>query len=229
MGSRVGAGKFNQAQPSLSMEQKRNTTKETITQFFLIVFSVVLGLYLSERIEESKNKRASEELLATVKAEAVDNIALLNYWVPYHDEIQKVLDSLSKEEAFVEAFVADKFVFFEQVMHRGTFMGRQPASDAWDIAKAHPLVVNIDYDKWVILSRIYSQQKMTFEPGFEMISLFESRDVNEPSEAQKNLELLSNHMFELVAREKQLIYYYRKAVDILDLKLVEKNPEEEDL
>ena len=47
--------------------------KGIVTQFFLIVFSVVLGLYLSERIEERKNKKESEVLLAKIKLEAKDN------------------------------------------------------------------------------------------------------------------------------------------------------------
>lgn len=53
--------------------------KENITQVVLIVFSVVLGLYLSERIEERKNKRASDDLLVKVKAEVKNQRFLINH------------------------------------------------------------------------------------------------------------------------------------------------------
>ena len=199
------------------MENTGHPIKQIITQFILIVFSVVLGLYLSERIEERKKRQESEELLTTIKSEVKDNIRLLNEWVPYHQEINKNLDSLSKEAVFIEGFINNKFFFFETLLTKGTFMGRSPANDAWDIAKSHPLIVNIDYDILLVLSRVYNQQKLTFEPGLEMFELFKSKDVNIDQEARSNLELMSNHMNELVAREEQLMYYYKNAAELLDL------------
>ncbi|MEO1627528.1 MAG: hypothetical protein AAFV25_20425 [Bacteroidota bacterium] len=199
------------------MEIGSNSTKQLITQFILIVFSVVLGLYLSERIEDGKKRKESKELLTTIESELKDNIRLLNKWVPYHHEVSKRLDSLSKDETFKETFMRDKFAALYQLLTEGTFMGRRPASDAWDIAKSHPLIVNIEHQKLVALSRIYNQQEMTFDPGMEMINLIKSKGVNAPENVEENLVLMSNHMDELVAREKQLVYYYRQAKEILDL------------
>lgn len=200
------------------MEKRSNTIKQIVTQFILIVFSVVLGLYLSERIEEGKKRRESNELLRTIKSEVNDNIRLLEDWVPYHQEMKKNLDSLSKDAAFIEEFINNKYIFFEKLFYRGSFMKMFPTNDAWDIAKSHPLIVNIDYDKLIILSRIYSQQANTFEPGFEMFDLLNSKDVNSQEDAKLNLELISNYMRELVAREVDLIYFYKKGEKILDLK-----------
>ncbi len=181
------------------MEKRSNTIKQVITQFILIVFSVVLGIYLSERIEEGKKRQESDELLNTIKSEVKDNLELLEEWGPYHQAIKKNLDSLSKDERFVKDFVNDKYVLFDRLLTRGTFMSRRPASDAWDIAKSHPLIVNTDYNNLVILSRIYNQQEMTFDPATELIKLLESKDVNIERDAKLNLELMSNHMHELVA------------------------------
>ncbi len=195
---------------------KYNTIKQHITQVILIVFSVVLGLYLSERIEERKNKKKSDHLLATIKSEVNDNIKLMEDWALYHQEINKNLDSLSKNKVFIAEFVKDKSVFLNKLLTRGTFMGRFPANDAWDIAKSHPLMVNIDYDKLLILSKTYSQQQLTFEPGSQMFEIYNSKDVNIEKDAKSNLELMSSRLNELVAREKQLIYYYKEAEEILD-------------
>ncbi len=194
-----------------------NTIQQNIIQFFLIVFSVVLGLYLSERIEESKKKKESEELLTTIKSEVKDNLELLENWVPYHQEMNENLDSLSKSEVFIDEFISNKYILYDKLLTRGTFMSRSPASDAWDIAKSHPLVVNIDYDKWLILSRIYNQQALTFEPALEMVELMGSKNINIEKDAKSNLELMANRMHELVAREKQLMGYYGKAAVILGL------------
>lgn len=199
------------------MGKRSNVIKENISQFILIVFSVVLGLYLSERIEERKKKQDSDELLATIEFEVKDNIKLLEYWVPYHEEINKKLDSLSKNAVFIEEFVNDKTILYNKLLTRSTFIGRFPASDAWDIAKSHPLVVNIDYNKLLILSRIYNQQEITFEPMQKMFDLLNSKNVNEEKDAKSNLAIISSRVRELVAREKQLMHYYEKAEGILDL------------
>ncbi len=191
--------------------------KGIITQFILIVFSVVLGLYLSERIEERKKRQESEELLIKIKSEVKDNIGLLGEWVPYHQKMNKNLDSLSRDDVFLAEFIKDKEVFLEQLFTKGSFMGRFPANDAWDIAKSHPLIVNIDYDKLLILSKIYGQQKLTFEPAMEMFEIFNSKDVNLEQNAKSNLKLISNRIYELAARERQLMHYYQQAEKILEL------------
>ena len=123
-------------------------------QLFLIVFSVVLGIFLSERIEEQKNKNEATKLLSKVTSEISENKKLLEYWAPYHAEIAKSLDSLSNDGIFVEHFINDKTVLFREVLTEGTFMRRMPSSDAWDIAKSHPLIVNLDYDELLILSNV---------------------------------------------------------------------------
>ena len=199
------------------MNRKNISLEQVITQFVLIVFSVVLGIYVSERIEERKKREEAEVLLSKIKAEVIDNKTLLEKWVPYHYQINDKLDSLSKDPEFIEEFITDKFALFEAILTKGTFMGRAPSNDAWDIAKSHPLVVNIDYDKLLILSKIYKQQEATFEPGYKMFELFNSKDVNIRKDAQSNLVLMSNRIHELAAREKQLMYYYQQAEEILAL------------
>ena len=120
------------------MANKGNAIKEYIAQFILIVFSVVLGLYLSERIEERKEMQESDDLLTTIKTEVKDNMDLMKYWAPYHEEIKDKLDTLSGDALFIEQFVNDRDILYERLLTRGNFMGRRPASDAWDIAKSHP-------------------------------------------------------------------------------------------
>ncbi len=198
--------------------EKYNPIKQNITQVILIVFSVVLGLYLSERIEERKKRQESEILLAKLKSEVLDNLTLLEYWVPYHQEIYENFDSLCTNEEFVAEFIDNKFNVFEKLFTRGRLMTEMPSNDAWDIAKSHPLIVNVDYDKLLALSRIYSQQKNTFEPGKDMFNLFNSKDVNTEKDAKLNLRLMVNHISELVAREMQLMEYYNEAKEPLDLK-----------
>ncbi len=190
----------------------------SLGQVLLIVFSVVLGLYLSERIEDRKNELEANKLLQKIKSELVNNKEILAYWVPYHEEILYKVDSLSGNEEFIEEFIRDKSALFEKVLTRGTFMGAAPSNDAWDIAKAHPLIVNLEYEELLIISKIYNQQKSTFEPSGKISDLFFSGSVNKRENAKENLEKFRNLLREIVSREFDLVSYYNEGYEILDLK-----------
>lgn len=187
---------------------------QSITQVLLIVFSVVLGLYLSERIEDRKNEKEASKLMLRIEAELNNNIKLLNIWVPYHREIVKKLDSLVNDERFIEDFITDKSTLY-QLFSRQTLMGESPTSDAWDIAKSHPLIVNFDYDELFALSRIYNQQKSTFEPIPGLVELLLSTELNSRESARPNLLLFKNKLDDISMRELQLIAYYQEAEQIL--------------
>ena len=188
---------------------------ENFKQLFLIVFSVVLGLFLSERIEERKDEKEARKLLSKITAEVNENKKLMESWVPYHREIAERLDSLSNNEQFIEHFIRDKSTLFKEILTRGTFMSEMPSSDAWDIAKSHPLIVNFDYDALLILSKIYYQQKSTFEPTEKISDLFFSPDFNIKENAKSNLQQFNGLMQEVVARELQLMNYFKEAEKIL--------------
>ena len=187
---------------------------KNITQIILIVFSVVLGLYLSERIEDRKNEKEATKLLSKIKSELNENKKLLDYWVPYHVEMAESLDSLSNNETFIKNFIKDKSTLYK-VFTRETIMSDMPANDAWDIAKSHPLIVNFEYDELLILSKIYKQQEATYESFPKMIELLLAPDLNTKENARPNLQLFKNQLQDMASRELQLIGYYNQAEIIL--------------
>jgi len=192
----------------------KETVLKNITQVILIVFSVVLGLYLSERIEESKKEREATQLLSKIKSELNENKKLLDSWVPYHGEMVKSLDSLSHSEIFIEDFIKERSVLYS-VFTRGTIMSDMPANDTWDIAKSHPLIVNFEYDELLILSKIYKQQETTYESFPKMIELLLSPDLNAKEHARSNMLLFKNQLQDIASRELQLLDYYNQAEPIL--------------
>ncbi len=196
----------------------KNSIVQLFIQLCLIVFSVVLGIYLSERIEERKNDKAAEELLSKVKSEINENRTIIEEWSPYHAEMARMVDSLVKEERFINAFIKDKSIFYSTVVSKGTFMSRFPSSDAWDIAKAHPLIVNFDYDQVLMLSKIYNQQKSTFEPAQEISKIVFAPDFNAKEKAVPNLQEFHMNLREIASREFTLIEYLNEAETVLDLK-----------
>lgn len=188
----------------------KNSILKYLGQVFLIVFSVVFGLYLSERIEDKKNEKNAQELFLKINSELNTNKKLLDYWVPYHKEIVDKLDSLSNDKNFIETFINDKSTIYE-AFSRGTIMSDMPSDDAWDIAKSHPLIVNMDYDKLFVLSKIYNQQKFTYESIPELINQMVSTEFNSRSQALQNVQLFRDKLNEVYGREIQLLNYYNQA------------------
>ncbi len=185
-----------------------------LLQVFLIVFSVVLGLYLSERIEDRKNARDAKQLLSKIKSELNANKKLLDQWVPYHGEVVRTIDSLSNDEKFINNFINDKSAIYE-AFSRGTIMSDMPSNDARDIAKSHPLIVNIDYDILLGLSKIFNQQKFTYESIPNLIDLMLSTEFNSKETARPNLKLFRDKLEEVYGRELQLVNYYNETEQIL--------------
>ena len=195
---------------NIKSSNMKNSILKYLGQVFLIVFSVVFGLYLSERIEDNKNEKNAQELFSKINLELNANKKLLDYWVPYHKEIVNRLDSLSSDKNFTETFINDKSAIYK-AFSRGTIMSDMPSNDAWDIAKSHPLIVNMDYDKLFILSKIYNQQKFTYESIPELINLMVSTEFNSRENANQNLQLFRDKLMEIYGREIQLVNYYGQA------------------
>ena len=188
---------------------------EYIPQVILIVFSVVLGLYLNQKMVERTERQDAEQVLKIIKSEISGNLEILEDWGAYHYEIKLNFDSLSKEKNFVEEFIADKEILFDTLFTRKTFMKVSLSKSAWEISKNNPVISKIDYNKMLWLDKIYNQQNMTFEPAKERFELYHLTGVNDPSVAAENLKIMNNFMNELVGRENLLISYYRDSLEEL--------------
>jgi len=192
----------------------KNSILKYLAQLILIVFSVVLGLYLSQKIEDRKNEKEATMLMSKIKLELNENKKLLDEWVPYHGEIGKKLDSLNNSETFIENFINDKSAIY-QAFSKGTIMSDMPSNYAWDIAKSHPLIVNVDYDELLAVSKVYNQQQGTYESVPKLIELMVSTEFNASDKARQNLQLFRDKMGEIYGREMQLMNYYNRANKIL--------------
>ncbi|MGB5930274.1 MAG: hypothetical protein WBH03_18970, partial [Cyclobacteriaceae bacterium] len=165
-------------------------------------------------IEDIKNDREATKLLSTLKSELKKNKELLDNWTPYHQGIIKDVDSLLKDDLFVDAFIKDPSAIYP-IFTKGTLMAETPSADTWDIAKSHPLIVNFEYDELLALSRIYNQQENTYSVLPKLIDLMLSPDFNDKEKARSNLQSFKNMMQDITGREIQLITYYNEADALL--------------
>lgn len=204
---------------------------EYVPQVILIVFSVVLGLYLNQKMVERTERQDAAKILNIIKSEVLGNQKILKDWGAYHQEIKFNFDSLVREEKFVEEFIANKEILFGKLFTRKTFMQESLSKSAWEISKNNPVISKIDYDKMLWLDKIYNQQKIAFEPAMEMFELYYSTGVNDVSVAAENLKIMSKFMSECAGREGLLFNYYNDFLEHLDSsenkKISDKSEKEE--
>lgn len=196
------------------MTAMQSSFADKISQILLIVFSVVLGLYLSERLEERKNEKEANQLLSKITAELRTNRDILDEWVPYHIQVIKTLDSFYRSDVFINEFSQDETKLYA-AFTKGSIMSQTPRDDAWEIAKSHPLIVNLEYDQLLALSKIYNQQETTYMTFQNLIETLLSPDFNEGENAKKNILLLIRKLNDIASREMQLLHFYKEAEQVL--------------
>lgn len=185
-----------------------------LPQVLLIVFSVVLGMYLNQKMLERADYNKANQLLSIIESEIKLNQKIVQDWQPYHNDIWSKLDSLKDDDTFIKEFQKDKNALYK-LLTRGTLMNEMPSNSAWEITKLNPVVSEISYDKMNILAKTYAQQEGTFNPINDIITILNTPFMNSPKDGKENLNLLSNLTREMVSREIQLLHYYKEAIKIL--------------
>jgi len=184
--------------------------KEYIPQVLLIVFSVVLGLYLNQRLVDRNERAEANELLYLIIEEVKNNRAIMDEWHHYHFSAREIFKNLKSKDAFKEKFIDDKKILYDTLFTRGTLMQQMPSNSAWEIAKSNPLVSNIDYNYMQMLTDLYNIQEYMLEPALiKMSNFYHTTGVNRPEIAKENLDILYFYFHETVGRET----YYMQLSD----------------
>ena len=189
--------------------------KEYVSQVLLIVFSVVLGLFLSEKIKERQDKQMAQQLISHLKTEIEQCRETMLEWMPYHQDLKDKLDSLRVDDSFIKEFEKDPSAVFE-VAPRGFFNGKV-TSVAWETALLNPAISEISYHQMRDFKNVYNQLDITFfdanrSPLQKMMDLALSFDFNTPNKSKQNLQAFSTSTQELIGREIDVIIYCNKAL-----------------
>ncbi len=189
--------------------------KEYVPQVLLIVFSVVLGLFLSEKIKERQDKQMAQQLVSHLKTEIEQCRETMLEWMPYHKNLKHKLDSLRVDDSFIKEFENDPSAIFE-VAPRGFFNGKV-TSVAWETALLNPAISEISYHQLRDFKSVYNQLDITFfdttlSPMSDIMNLFTDPDFNAPNKSKQNLQAFSMSTQELIGREIDVIIYCNRAL-----------------
>lgn len=188
--------------------------KTFFPQVLLIVFSVVLGLFLSNQIEKRAERKRADLIVENIKEEIEMNLKNLENWAPYHNKIRSSLDSLRGELTFIKEFESNAASLLK-LATRGTLWGGEIYDSAWETAKLSPAISEVDYKDLSLISKVYRQQHGTFDPIGDISEILNSPFINSPERSEETLRLISRHLRELNGRETQLKKYYEQALENL--------------
>lgn len=187
-----------------------------IPQILLIVFSVVLGLYLSEKINQRQDRQMAQQLVSYLKTEVKQCRETMLEWIPYHEKLKITIDSLIKDEAFIKQFEENPNALFYGA-DKGLFNG-DITSTAWETALLNPAISEISYTQLKDFHKVYNQIDITFRPLEDMTDLVFSADFNAPNKSKQNLQVFSSLLWEMIGREKSLIFYCNEVLEDTSIK-----------
>ena len=208
------------------------TFKEILPQILLIVFSVVLGLTLTKRIETIQTRKKADKLVIHLKEEIAWNRTQVLDWMPYHQKLKTAIDSVSKEPSFISAFEEDLFVL-DSLASKGLFNGSINTA-AWETAKLSNAMSEIPYTLLKDISKVYNQLGATLDPIGDMGDLLMRSDVNAKGKSKGSLFTLSRQLRELIGREYRFLIYCNQVLgdtngsdgavidSLIDLRIKEK-------
>ena len=190
--------------------------KTYVPQVILIVISVVLGILFSGIIEKRADRLKGEEIVTNLVKEIQLNLKELEDWHPFHVSVKDKLDSIRKEKEFLKAFDKNSFEIYKIASERRTLMNARITDVAWETAKLNPVISEIPFSSLTVISNVYAQQLSTFQPLEQVEKIMTKPYYNSIENSEENLRLVSENLWELLGREKQLIFMYREALKALN-------------
>ena len=181
----------------------------------LIVFSVFLGLGLNELRSNYKMNLQVERAIEKITVELKNNLETVNAWLPYHQQVLNNFENaFNKSKDPHHYFSADRNELW-QLMPKGVVQALIDDT-AWQSFRVSSVFSNLQFDRMVILSKIYKLQKEGVEVTIKRISdVLISRESLRAQNARENLILLKYAFAELVAQETYLIKSLNTTLDEL--------------
>ncbi|SHJ62438.1 hypothetical protein SAMN04488007_0914 [Maribacter aquivivus] len=196
-------------------EKKESKFIKLITESALIIFSVLLALIISEWKNNYNEKVQTEKMMANLKQEIIDNQNFISSLLPYHEKVHEKLNNIIKTDSLEEKLFVDDSYFLWEVAPNGIIQGT--LNDiVWSIAKTDKITNRISLKKSRILYEVYEQQAIIDFTISKIIDLITSREINSKVLLKENTILLNSLFREVSTQEKQLDYYYKNAIEILN-------------
>jgi hypothetical protein len=190
--------------------------KEYLGESFLIIFSVILALVLTEYFNNLHEKRDTKELLDNIKTELIDNKQKEQEQYTYQKNILKAIDSALNNPALQQKILSNGVLHLEYIAPEGV-VNRDLSSVAWEIAKSHSIMNKVDLKLVAKLTDIYANQTRIDKVEEKVANVLLSWESRRPENIRTTLLLLrDNYKGWAFDRAPSLIAKYDEAIRVID-------------
>jgi hypothetical protein len=190
--------------------------KEYLGESFLIMFSVILALGLTEYFNNLHEKKDTKELLENIKTELVHNKQAEQEQYAYQKNVLKAIDSALNSPAFQQKILSNGVFHLEYIAPDGVVNG-DLSSVAWEIAKAHNITTKVSFKQIAKLTDIYANQARIDKVEEKVANVLLSWESRKPENMRETLILLrDNYKGWAFDRAPSLIAKYDDTIKMLD-------------
>jgi len=190
--------------------------KEYLGESFLIMFSVILALVLTEYFNNLHEKKDTKELLENIKTELINNKQAEQEQYAYQKNVLKAIDSALNNSALQQKILSNGTLHLDYIAPEGV-VNRDLSSVAWEIAKSHNIMTKVNLKLITRLTDIYAQQARIDKVEEKVGSVLLSWESRKPENIRETLILLrDNYKGWAFDRAPSLIAKYDEAIKMLE-------------
>jgi hypothetical protein len=190
--------------------------KEYLGESFLIMFSVLLALILTEYFSNLHEKRETRELLDNIKTELIHNKQKEQDQYIYQKNVLRAIDSALKTPSFQQKILTNNEFHLNFIAPEGV-VNRDLSTVAWEIAKSHNITTKVSFKLIAKLTDIYANQARIDKVEEKVANVLLSWESRKPENIRITLLLLrDNYKGWAFDRAPALIAKYDEAIKMID-------------
>ena len=190
--------------------------KEYLGESFLIMFSVLLALFLTEYITKQHEKSETHELLKNVKEELIKNKKAEQEQYAYQKMVLKNIDFASKSKEFQHKIVNNDEFSLKLLAPDGVSY-RDLSTVAWEVAKGHDIISKADFKLISKLTGIYLDQARIDKLEDKVADIFLRYESRRQENIHVSLVLMrDNYKGWAFDRAPGLIAQYDEAIKLME-------------
>jgi hypothetical protein len=190
--------------------------KEYLGESFLIIFSVLLALVLTEYINNQREKKETRELLNNIKKELISNRQFEVDIYTYQKMVLKNIDSALKSKSFQQKILSNDEFHLDYLAPEGV-VNHDLNTVAWDVAKSHDITTKANFALIVELTDTYNNQARIDKVEEKVASVILSWESRRPENIHETLMLMrDNYRGWAFDRAQAQIARYDAAIKMLE-------------
>lgn len=165
--------------------------KEYLGESFMIIFSVLLALALTEYLGKIHERENTKNMLKSVVAELNHNKKFLQELQEYNLKVLSNIDSTLTDRKIQKKLVANGEFHITEIAPEGVLF-RYFDSEAWTIAKSNNITSKINIESISVLTRVYEDLDKISKVEDEVARIFFDRESRNPKQVHTTLVLIKD-------------------------------------